>query len=332
MLKRWIAASAASLFLAAGLVGASSPVAAAPAPVGSVADSVNPAPPAMLPDGTKAKNAVRPAGLRDAAATSVAGKKSRPPAPRGLKSGATYNYAGGVQNYANTPRPDGAQAGFKVGNPFIQKPPDGHSLGELAIQGGNTAGSSTDQIVEIGWQKGEAGCADVCLFIYHWVNGGTTCYNGCGFVNYAGTPVVPGASILTWVGTVKNMGWTYSAGNWWASANGSWVGYFPVASIWGSATPAATFTYANRIQGFFELVTDTTLSTKCSDMGNGNFGSATIGAPATTIGSFTLTNGPTPVWSLFTTDAAKWTSVSVNGSVRTLSGGGPGTGGNVGSC
>lgn len=327
------AAIAALCAAALGLGGVAAPAYASQAPVSSTVKASDPTPPALLPDGTKAKNPTRPAGLRDTAAASVAGKKLRPPAPRGMakKSGITYNYAGGVQSFATTPRPDGVQAGFKVGDPYLQKPPDSHSLGELAVQGGNTAGSSVDQIVEIGWQKGEASCANVCLFVYHWVNGVQTCYNGCGFVNYAGTPVTPGGSISTWVGTVKTMGWTYSGGAWWASANGSWVGYFP-ASVWTGASPAATFTYANQIQGFFELVTDTTLSTKCSDMGNGNFGSATIGAPATTIGSYTLTNGPAPVWTLFTTDATKWTSVSVNGSVRTLSGGGPGTGGNVGSC
>lgn len=42
-------------------------------------------------------------------------------------------------------------------------------------------------IVEVGWTVDRElnGDAQPHLFVYHWVDGQATCYNGCGFVQYS---------------------------------------------------------------------------------------------------------------------------------------------------
>ena len=64
---------------------------------------------------------------------------------------------------------------------------DFHSLAELAV-----LSSDGQQIVEVGWtvDRGLNGDDDPHLFVFHWVDGVGTCYNGCGFV-----PITDGSNL-----------------------------------------------------------------------------------------------------------------------------------------
>jgi hypothetical protein len=51
-------------------------------------------------------------------------------------------------------------------------------------------------IVEVGWTVDDSLNGDYRphLFVYHWVNNGETCYNGCGFVQVK-SPYSPGMAL-----------------------------------------------------------------------------------------------------------------------------------------
>jgi hypothetical protein len=140
-----------------------------------------------------------------------------------------------------------------------------------------------EQIVEVGWTvaPGLFGDSSPHLFVYHWVNGQRTCYDGCGWVQvsptyYPGQPVAPGI-------TVQYSTFFYQ-GNWWISYNGVAMGYFP-GSIWGGG-----FTRAGLFQWFGEV--DAAHTNTCTDMGSGIFGTAPSGA-ATMNGLTLIFNGST---------------------------------------
>src|SRR5262249_20252454 len=106
--------------------------------------------------------------------------------------GACYNYVAGRQYawYAT-----GASVKLWRSNPNLDPNDiaDSHSLQELAVE-------SVDQlqIVEVGWTVDivQNGDAQPHLFVFHWVNGIPTCYNGCGFVSTS-TKVVPGMKLAS---------------------------------------------------------------------------------------------------------------------------------------
>ena len=68
----------------------------------------------------------------------------------------------------------------------------GHSLDEIAIQGGSGNGN----IVELGWlvSSDMNPDADPHIFVFHWVNDAKSCYNGCGWKQYSNT-YFPGQNI-----------------------------------------------------------------------------------------------------------------------------------------
>lgn len=153
----------------------------------------------------------------------------------------------------------------------------GHTLVELSV--GTSDGK---QYVEVGWILPDVnGDKRPRLFVYHWVDGQTSCYNGCGFVQvstaiHPGDPLTPGVA-----GTYKI---NYSGGQWQVFYNGVEVGYFP-GSLWGGR-----FTQAGLAQIFGE-VASSTLGT-CTQMGNGIYGSA---AGSLLISNYTLLgSGTTP--------------------------------------
>ena len=140
---------------------------------------------------------------------------------------------------------------------------DGHSLQELALQSTNS--TTTANTVEIGWtvDPGTNGDYQPHLFVYHWVNGQGTCYNGCGFVSTSST-VKPGMALTpgaTGTFTLYNYG-----GDWWAYYNNVAFGYFP-GSLWNG-----TFTSTYSISAFGEVAADG--QTSCTQMGDGAYGSA----------------------------------------------------------
>jgi len=188
--------------------------------------------------------------------------------------GACYNYVAGRQYawYAT-----GASVDLWRARPSLDPAdPNEHSLQELAVQ-------SVDgiQIVEIGWVVDRILNGDDAphLFVFHWVDGVPTCYNGCGFVRTS-TKVVPGMRLPS--GGFSNFRIEHVGDRWELSLDGTMFGYFP-DSLWTSA-----FTQPLLIQTFGEVASTSTPT--CNQMGTGMYADS----PASSaIADFSLL-GPTP--------------------------------------
>jgi hypothetical protein len=163
-----------------------------------------------------------------------------------------YYYAGAYQ-FVVSP---GSSAFYTQHLPWLM-PTDAHTLAEMAVQ-------STDrrQIVEVGWIVDRTGYGDenLHLFVYHWINGVETCYNGCGWVQSSATRF-PGMK-LKYDGSVSQYMIQYRDGNWWIGYQGEWIGYFP-GSLW-----SGTYTASGLIQWFGELAADPAVTPPLSSIGN----------------------------------------------------------------
>jgi hypothetical protein len=236
-----------------------------------------------------------------------------------LSGGPYYFYAEGHQDPSAPATTSSVAAQMDIANPG-QIPAGGdHSLAEIAV-----SDSSHQQIVEVGWNVDPDlyGDTDTHLFVYHWVNGNSTCYNACGWVDYSGNTVDAGSDISGDVGTLKTFSIQYdaSSNDWWVRYNGGWLGYFP-ATLWSGATPSVTFTTTQQ-QQFFGEIESQSAAAPCDDMGKGVFPSGT--SPAR-IGSVTYQAGATaPSLALFNTDASYYYAQLLTGSIRSFAYGGPG--------
>jgi len=148
---------------------------------------------------------------------------------------------------------DGGGVVTRVENPAVATLKGTHSLFEIAVQGGVGNGD----IVEIGWIK-NVGEASPRLFVYHWIGGAQTCYNGCGWVQW-NPSIVPGMTVTA--GSQSYMGWVFFEGNWWGWYANQWVGYFP-GGLW-----KGTYTKSSLVQWFGEAYEAD--PTPATDMGNG---------------------------------------------------------------
>ena len=187
---------------------------------------------------------------------------------------------------------------------------DGHSLQELSLQ--TSGGTGSGDTIEIGWtvDPGTNGDYQPHLFVYHWINGQSTCYNGCGFVQVSST--VRAGMALT-PGTSGAFALRYYEGNWWAYYNDVAFGYFP-GSEWGGS-----FTSAQIVSAFGEVAADQAPS--CTQMGDGVFGSQ--GAAASSISDYQLIgSADQPQFTVTATDPGSYDYGSVTGTSFTL--GGPG--------
>jgi hypothetical protein len=246
----------------------------------------------VLPATTQSSQAVCGTGMvpqPQTVKTSAASLKGIAPAgvtQRGLQPSiaAGYHYVYGYQ-YATA---IGAEGYLSQHHPNLSTS-DSHTLAEIA-------GESSDgrQIVEIGWtvDRGVNGDTNPHLFIYHWVNGGSTCYNGCGYVQYSST-LYPGMTVAS-DGTQPLYAMEYYQGNWWLWYNTAWIGYFP-GTLWSSA--GVTFTQLGLTQWFGEVASGGGLYTQ---MGNGIFGS--------NAGSASIVNAAL----ITSTTSASFASVSLN--------------------
>lgn len=170
--------------------------------------------------------------------------------------GACFNYVAGRQ-FANNAT--GASVKLWRASPNLNpNDPNAHSLQELAVQS-----SDQLQIVEVGWTVDRSlnGDAHPHLFVFHWVDGIPTCYNGCGFVSTS-TRVVPGEKMPS--GGYSTFQINHVSGEWQISLDGTMFGYFP-DSLWGSST----FTQPLLIQAFGEVASTSTPT--CNQMGTGKF-------------------------------------------------------------
>ncbi|GAB3976430.1 hypothetical protein GCM10029978_063290 [Actinoallomurus acanthiterrae] len=218
--------------------------------------------------------------------------------------GACFQYVAGTQYATNT----GASVTTDVEQPKVDAADvNAHSLQELAVM-------TTDRafIVEIGWtvDQGLNGDTAPHLFVYHWVNNGETCYNGCGFVSTSSTR--PGIRLVP--NTSARLAIRYFSGNWWLSYNGGWIGYFP-GSLWNNA-----YTQASEVEAFGEVSSTTTPT--CTDMGNGRSGSDPASSWFSGFQLFGSTASPN--WTVTQTSPSQYTYGNATGTSFHL--GGPGSG------
>jgi len=195
--------------------------------------------------------------------------------------GACYNYVAGRQ-YAYSAT--GASVDLWRGRPGLDpNDPNSHSLQELAVQ-------SVDQlqIVEVGWtvDRGLNGDSAPHLFVFHWVDGNPTCYNGCGFVQTS-TSIEPGMQLPS--GGFSTFQINHVGDQWQISLDGTTFGYFP-DSLWGTST----FTQPLLIQAFGEVASTSTPT--CNQMGTGKFAESPA---SSSIEDFTLLGPTTSPTNLF---------------------------------
>lgn len=254
--------------------------------------------------------------------------------------GATcYSYAGWGDNFG-IDTATGASASMTIANSYLATTSnnnmgryDSHSLLELAVA---KPGSSGRNIVEIGSTKDPAICGqstEPCMFVYSWIKSVGQGYNnlpGSGFVDLSGgvgySPVGPGGSLLSAVGTNKSFKIRYldntlSGGRegWWTSYDNLYVGYYPIAH-WTSA--GETFVDLTDVQQFSEIAGPYTES--CSDLGNGLFSS---NASATTLANYVAYDTTETLemdWNNIQTDSTKWSTTKIGTPVTSFRVGGPG--------
>jgi hypothetical protein len=153
----------------------------------------------------------------------------------------------------------------------------GHSIGEIAVMSPGIAGGSLDD-VEMGFSvaPNQWGDSHSHLFVYHWINGGETCYNTCDW-NQVSSTYYPGMDLTPLVGQHVYIGWVQFRGAWWAWFNDQWLGYIK-DSVWTSPT----FTGTAQIQWYGEVASNNGIPPK-TQMGNGEFPAKTTAASMATL-------------------------------------------------
>ena len=183
-------------------------------------------------------------------------------------SALTFLYGGAFQ-FAVA---DGSSMSTTVSRPALATG-DFHSLGEMAAES-----ADGKNIVEIGWTVDRSlfGDSEPHLFVFHWVNGVPTCYNGCGFVPVANFASVTAGMTLPAGNSTTQFAIQHVQGKWWVSFSGILFGFFP-DTLWGNS-----FTKVGLTQWFGEVAANS--ATPCTDMGNGLFSSSPTSAAAVAIG------------------------------------------------
>ena len=186
-----------------------------------------------------------------------------PPGPPGAPAcdgvpsfGSCYYYA----SAAFSTVADGGGMTESINKPaYVNTGGSGHSLNELAVQGGDGNGN----IIEIGWlvSTEQYGNANPHLFVFHWKNWNSTCYDTCGWVQWSNT-YHPGMDLGSKVGKKVYIGYVFYQGNWWAWFDNQWMGYFP-GSEWDGK-----YTKSTLIQWFGEVASANGIPPKI-DMGDG---------------------------------------------------------------
>lgn len=193
-------------------------------------------------------------------------------APADDKPSVYFHYNVGAQAAVS----QGAYANMTISRPALAKE-DYHTLAEIAVQSPDGI-----QVVEVGWNVDRVvnGDDDPHLFVFHWVDGKPTCYNGCGFVQFSAN-IRPGDTLPQ--DTVKKFGIQYIDGAWWIAYDTEWVGYYP-DKLWATSG----FVKSGHVQIFGEVAASSLKP--CTQMGNGRTPEDTTAAR---VSSVTYLNGPT---------------------------------------
>lgn len=222
-------------------------------------------------------------------------------APHAITPNATSFLYGNAAQFAAA---DGLFATATIAQPALAAG-DFHSLAELAAQSADGR-----QIVEVGWtvDRGVNGDNLPHLFVFHWVDGVPSCYNGCGYQQVA-VGVRPGSPLP--VNSTASFGIEHFQGNWWIMYANQWIGFFP-DSLWGGR-----YTRTGLTQWFGEVAAGST--SPCTDMGNGLFASSPFAAAMFGLGLF---NGPAVGPSISATNSFLYAAQST--SAASFRYGGPG--------
>jgi hypothetical protein len=198
----------------------------------------------------------------------AAGHRPQPPAgPQcdgTFEYGICYYWAGAV----DTRTDEGGGYTMTIEKPTVTGA--GHSIEETYVSGG----PGNNDAVEIGTGV-FAGNPDPELYVYHWINGNTTCYNGCGWQQISNT-YYPGEYLPGMVGKSVYNGYVYYQGYWYAWFNDQWLGRFP-GSLW-----SGQFQNSQVVYWFGEVATSNGVP-PLTQMGNGLFASNTHAAPMSTL-------------------------------------------------
>jgi hypothetical protein len=186
-----------------------------------------------------------------------------PPGPGGSPACAGVPSFGSCYYYGSagfTRAADGGGMTMTVARPaYDNSGGPGHSLNEIAVQGGADNGN----IVELGWliSTEQNVDADPHIFVFHWKGWNQTCYNGCGWRQYSNT-YFPGQNISVLIGRQPYVGYVFYNGNWWAWFDNQWLGYFP-GSEWNNV-----YTKSALLQWFGEVASQNGVPPK-TQMGDG---------------------------------------------------------------
>jgi len=189
--------------------------------------------------------------------------RTPPPAPPAAPACNGVPYYGSCYYYASAgfaTIADGAGMRLSIEKPqYVNTGGSGHSLNELAVQGGSGNGN----IVEIGWlvSTEQYGNANPHIFVFHWKNWAPTCYDACGWVQWS-SAYHPGMDLGSAVGKRVYVGYVLFQGDWWAWFDNQWMGYFP-GSEWGG-----NFTKTSLLQWFGEVASANGIPPR-TDMGTG---------------------------------------------------------------
>jgi hypothetical protein len=253
-----------AMALAIVLAGASAPAWAgehalrvvcrqAPATVAPTPQTATPAAAAACPSGQVPQpiGRIAPKGVPALRERAVPGVASDPDEE-------IYYFYASAYRQAQTGKAEGK---FTQDQPYVAAE-DYHSLAEMA---GETADGQN--IIEIGWTVDPSlnGDSNPHLFVFHWISGAPTCYNGCGYVQVS-TTRYPGMTVAV-SSTPQPFAFHFDGNNWWVGYQGEWIGYFP-ASLW-----AGQFTRLGLTQWFGEVAASS--GTPCTQMGNGVIGTGT---------------------------------------------------------
>jgi uncharacterized protein (TIGR03382 family) len=167
--------------------------------------------------------------------------------------GVSYHYAG-VYQFVPASGALGASVQWGQYQPTVLSA-DSHSLAEISVET-----SDSKQIAEVGWTVDPEYAGDTLphLFVFHWVDGKPTCYDGCGWEQVSQTRY-PGM-IVTLTRDPQQVVFQYMNSAWWVWYQSEWIGFFPV-DLW-----EADFASAGLIQWFAEVAGTQQPS---SEMGDG---------------------------------------------------------------